>query len=223
MKKLMLVTALICLATPALAKEYIVKEISDPADGEYIFSPDNLTIQPGDTVTFVNDQNDDHDVMFVNVPNAVDEMIMSPMLKKEGEKWSYTFNISGTYQFHCHPHERKGMKGTLIVGQPSNPGETKIMDHHKLAANLETGVSSVAVPSSLTHGTGTIDSIDAANHTIKINHEAIQSLGWPKMKMTFTVDPTVDLSRVTTGDTVSFTLKSMGNDDYIISGLKKNQ
>ena len=64
MKKLLLTTALTMLAMPALAKEYTVKEVSDPAgDKPYYFSPDQLTIQPGDTVTFVNAQEDMHDVM----------------------------------------------------------------------------------------------------------------------------------------------------------------
>lgn len=131
MKKLLLTSALVIMAVPpALAKDYIIKEISDPtSEKPYRFEPDNLRIQVGDTVTFVNEQDDTHDVMFMKVPKKVDDMIMSPMLEHEGEKWSYTFNISGTYQYHCHPHEKAGMKGTLIVGQPSMPDDMKTMEH----------------------------------------------------------------------------------------------
>ena len=61
MKKLMLTAALVMLASPAFAKEYTIKEVSDPAgDKPYYFSPDTLTIQPGDTVTFVNAQDERH-------------------------------------------------------------------------------------------------------------------------------------------------------------------
>lgn len=138
MKKLLLTTALVFLATPAFAKEYTIKEISDPAgDKPYYFEPSELTIQPGDTVTFVNAQEDFHDVMFVTVPKSVDAMIMSPMLEKEGEKWSYTFNTPGTYGFHCHPHEGAGMKGILIVGQASAPGDTKNVDHDAMMGGME--------------------------------------------------------------------------------------
>lgn len=138
MKKLLLTTALVMLATPALAKEYTIKEISDPAgDKPYYFEPDHLTIQPGDTVTFIDAQDDTHDIMFDVVPKAVTEaMIMGPMQEKEGSKWSYTFTVPGTYHFHCHPHEALGMQGDLIVGEASKPGETKTVDHDEMEKEM---------------------------------------------------------------------------------------
>jgi plastocyanin len=43
--------------TPALTDEYTIKEISDPAgDKTYYFLPEELTLQPGNTVTFVDAQ-----------------------------------------------------------------------------------------------------------------------------------------------------------------------
>lgn len=85
--------ALTLLAGPAFAKDFTIKEVTGNGTGKpYYFAPDKLTIQPGDTVTFVNAQEDSHDVMYVNVPKGVDEMIMSPMMmEKEGDKFSYTF------------------------------------------------------------------------------------------------------------------------------------
>lgn len=220
MKKLLLTTALLLAATPAFAKEVIVKEVTDANTGKVYFSPDKLTVQPGDTVTFENAQDDPHEVMFINVPKQVNEMIMSPMHEKKGDKFSYTFTVPGTYQFHCHPHEEAGMKGTLIVGQASKPGETKAMDHHKLAKKLEDGD---AAPSTggLHEGVGTVNSVDASKHTVNITHDPIKSLNWPKMKMLFTVDNNVDLSGVKPGDAVSFTLKPAGKDDLIVTSLKK--
>lgn len=90
MKKLLLTTALMLASTSAFAKEFTVKEVTNPDGGKkpYYFSPDKLTIQPGDTVIFENAQESTHDVMFVNVPKAVDEMIMSPMMEKQGQNWS---------------------------------------------------------------------------------------------------------------------------------------
>jgi Cu(I)/Ag(I) efflux system protein CusF len=227
MKKLILTAALAMLATPAFAKEYIIKEISDPAGNKpYYFSPDKLTIQPGDTVTFLNAQEDMHDVMFINVPKGVDEMIMSPMHKKEGDKFSYTFTVPGTYQFHCHPHEALGMKGTLIVGQASKPGETKAMDHDKMAKihddAMKAGEAVSANTSGLPQATGKINSVDAEKHTINVTHDPIKALGWPKMKMEFSVDSSVDLTNIKSGDAVSFTLKPQGNDDYVVIKLQKN-
>ncbi len=219
MKKLLLaVTCMLC-ATPVLAKEYIIKEVSDTAaEKPYYFSPDKLTIQPGDTVTFVNAQEDMHDVMFINVPKGVDEMIMSPRHEKEGDKWSYTFNVPGTYKYHCHAHEALKMEGTLIVGKASKAGETKAMNHHKLAkkAGYETESAS-----DLPQGTGKINSVDAAKHSINVTHAPIKSLNWPKMKMEFSVDPSIDLSGFQAGDAISFTLKSKGDDDYAIVKMSK--
>lgn len=140
MKKNLPLAALIVtvITTPAMASEYIIKEISDPTgEKPYYFEPDHLTIQPGDTVTFMDAQDDGHNVMFVSVPKMAEDMIMSPMMESEGEKWSYTFTAPGTYNFHCHPHEAAGMKGTLIVGQESSPDETKILDHMKMGAHTD--------------------------------------------------------------------------------------
>lgn len=227
MKKFILATVLVMMASPAFAKEYTIKEVSDPAgDKPYYFSPSELTIQPGDTVTFVNVQEDMHDVMFVNVPKGVDEMIMSPMHEKEGEKFSYTFTVPGTYQFHCHPHEALGMKGTLIVGAPSKPGETVAMDHHKMGEKAEgkpedghddhhgTGTTGI-------EATGKINSVDAAGHSINITHDPINTLGWPKMKMVFSVDKSIDLSTFKVGDAIFFKLKSVGEDDFVVVEMKK--
>lgn len=220
MKKLLLTTALMLAATPAFAKEYTIKEVTDyDAKKQHFFSPDTLTIQPGDTVTFVNAQDEIHDVMFVNVPKQVDEMIMSSTHEKKGDKFSYTFTVPGTYKFHCHAHEKLGMEGTLIVGQASKPGETKAMDHHKLGKKLEE--SNAPAASGDVQATGQVVSVDAAKNSIKIKHDPIKSLGWPVMTMTFTAESGVDLSGVKAGDAVTFTLKPQGKDDYVINGLKK--
>jgi Cu(I)/Ag(I) efflux system protein CusF len=226
MKKLLITAALVMLATPALAKEYTIKEISDPAGSKpYYFSPDNLAIQPGDTVTFMDAQEDMHNVMFIGVPKAVDEMIMGPMQEKEGSKWSYKFTIPGTYQFHCHPHEALGMKGTLIVGTPSKPGDTKVMDHHHMTEAMgEHGHHAhAAAASGVAAATGKINGVDAANHSVNVTHDPIKALGWPKMKMEFTVDKSVDLSGLKAGDAVSFKLKPVGDNDYTVVEMKKAQ
>lgn len=222
MKRLLLTAALALLASSAFAGEYTIKEISDPAgDRPYYFSPDKLTIQPGDTVTFVNAQEDMHNVMFNNVPRAVDEMIMSPMFEKEGQKWSYTFTIPGTYQFHCHPHEELGMKGALIVGEASKPGETKKISHPGMAENAARGDGHADHGQDVVRATGRINSVDMASHSINVTHDPIKALGWPKMKMEFLVDQSIDLSGFRAGDPVLFTLKPAREDDYTVIILKK--
>lgn len=223
MKKLLLTTALMLAATPVFAAEHIIKEVTDDnAKKQNFFSPDKLTIQPGDTVIFENAQDAPHEVMFISQPKAVDEMIMSPMHDKKGDKFTYTFTVPGTYKFHCHPHEALGMDGTIIVGEPSKPGETKVMDHHKLAKKLEHGDSTMHHSGEGIAATGKVISVDAEKHTIKLKHDPIKALNWPVMTMLFTADSGVDLSSVKEGDAVSFTLKPAGKDDYTISAIKKN-
>ncbi len=218
MKNLMIATALTLIAVPAFAADYTITEAN------YKFSPKNLTIQPGDTVTFLNGEDKNHDVMFVSVPKGVDEMIMSPMMKKKGEKFSYTFTVPGTYEFHCHPHEEQGMRGSLIVGAPSKPGETVKMDHHKMGISAEKGSvdAKAATPAAanLPQGTGTVNSLDVAGRTINITHDPIKVLGWPKMKMQFTADAAVKLDGFKAGDAVGFTLTPKG-DDYLITEIHK--
>lgn len=229
MKTLLLSTALMLAATPAFAKEYTIKEVT--GDGStakpYFFSPENLTIQPGDTVTFVNAQDDIHDVMFVEVPKGVDEMIMSDTLENKGDKFSYTFTVPGSYSFHCHPHEQLGMKGRIVVGTPSVPGETVKMDHHAHKEYAEAGTSgsdAKAVPATsgtAIEGTGKILNVDLTARTVKIDHDPIKALGWPKMKMQFNTDPSADLAGIKEGDAVHFKLKAVGDDDYVVTEIGK--
>ncbi len=129
-KALYLILVMMFLASPASAKDYTVKMITQRFTlNPYRFEPNNLTVKPGDTVTFVDAQNDKHDVMFMTVPKDA-EFAMSPMLHKKGETWSYKFTKEGTYQYHCHPHKDWDMTGTIIVGKPSKPEDLKKMEHH---------------------------------------------------------------------------------------------
>lgn len=236
MKKLLLTTALIAIATPAFAADYVVKEVTDYDNSEkpYYFEPDNLTIQPGDTVTFVNAQEDTHDVMFDVVPKALTEaMIMGPMMEKEGEKWSYTFTVPGTYHFHCHPHEANGMQGNLIVGQASAPGETKTVSHEDMEHHMDgmemghdhdhdhmMGHSDEMAEDNLSQGKGVLNAVDVKGHKINISHEAIPALHWPAMTMDIPVAPSIDLSHLEKGDHVTFSLE-LEDNAYVIEDLKK--
>jgi plastocyanin/Cu/Ag efflux protein CusF len=229
MKKHLLIAALILLSGPAWAKDYTIQQITDPASGKpYRFEPKRLTIQLGDTVTFVNAQDDLHDVMFVSVPKGVTEMIMGPQQEKTGQSWSYKFTVPGTYQFHCHAHEKLGMAGTLIVGAPSLPGQVQKMDHHKLTAAQEshtgqnTSHTGASVAAAGPEGEGTLNSVDAARHIVNITHKPIKALGWPGMRMDFPLAEGVDVAGLKAGDSVTFTLKADAEENYAITAIRKN-
>lgn len=104
-------------APSAFAKDYVVRAVSKP-DGGFAFDPGTLRIKSGDTVTWVNAQDDTHNVMAESVPKGAEDF-ESPMFEKKGDRWAYTFKTSGTYVYHCHPHAENGMRGTIIVDRPS--------------------------------------------------------------------------------------------------------
>jgi len=74
----------------------------------FSFGPQALTVPPGTTVTWINHDEEPHTVV-----NAG-----SPRLFKSGaldtdDKFSFTFDKPGTYEYFCsiHPH----MTGTVVV------------------------------------------------------------------------------------------------------------
>ena len=60
------------------------------------------------------------------------------------------------------------------------------------------------------HGVGVVRAIDTAQGTITLQHQAIASLGWPAMTMTFKVASPGVLKGVKVGEKVQFTLHPAG-------------
>src|SRR5205823_5970688 len=52
------------------------------------------------------------------------------------------------------------------------------------------------------HGTGTVNSVDPAQHKINLSHQAIPDIGWPAMTMDFPVAASVDLKPIKPGTRV---------------------
>ena len=95
-----LVAASIAAASPTLAAEIEVKI------DNFTFNPQQVTVQAGDTVTWVN-----HD----DIPHTVTSTTLafkSAALDTD-DKFSFTFTTPGTYKSFCalHPH----MTGTIVV------------------------------------------------------------------------------------------------------------
>jgi plastocyanin len=72
----------------------------------FAFTPAELTVPVGATVTWVNHQGARHDVV------AADGTFTSPLFG-EGETFSFTFTAPGEYPYVCSIHS--GMDGTIIV------------------------------------------------------------------------------------------------------------
>lgn len=75
-------------------------------------TPNRITVREGGTVTVVNSDTQEHEVMFDSW--TWDFQYVDPGLKlKPGEKWSHTFTTTGTFAYHCRRHP--WIKGTLAI------------------------------------------------------------------------------------------------------------
>lgn len=63
---------------------------------------------------------------------------------------------------------------------------------------------------------GVVESVDATAKTVTIATDAVASLKWPAMTMTYQA-PNVDLDTIKQGDKVSFELTAVGMDGTIFS------
>ncbi len=97
---LALLLAATLFSTPARAQEHVV-EIRD-----FTFSPSNLTVNVGDTVTWTNAGPSPHSATASD--GSFDSGNLNP-----GQSYTFTFHTPGTYPYVCQYHA--GMHGTIIV------------------------------------------------------------------------------------------------------------
>ena len=93
------------------------------------FSPANLSIDVGDTVTWVNSQGS-HDTVSgaAGVPNGLwNSNDQYGRLMRLNERFSFTFNRGGTFSYYCTPHWNLGMNGTVTVIAANVPPSISIV------------------------------------------------------------------------------------------------
>lgn len=206
------------------AKDYIIKEISDTNQANpFFFKPSELKINVGDSVTFINDQDDTHDVIFTQVPKALSKAIMSGMMTKKGEKFTYNFTIPGTYKFHCHPHESFHMAGSIVVGKPSKPEEVFKISHQgiNMGSMSESSSPLKKVQTSSIVVKGTVLQVGIKERILVVDHQPIADIGWPSMVMEFDLEHSVDTQAIKIGDIIEFTLIEVQRDVYSIDKILK--
>jgi Cu/Ag efflux protein CusF len=71
-------------------------------------------------------------------------------------------------------------------------------------------------PENDAHGSGTVNSVDPAQHKLNLSHAPIPEIGWPSMTMDFPVAPSVDLNAIKPGTRVNFTIKQQPGGMYEI-------
>jgi len=100
---------------------------------QFYFEPVGLHIEPGDTVRFIG-VTPHHTVTAYHAQHAKSHRVpddvppfSSPVVPVT-ETWEYTFDIPGTYDLWCGPHEAWGMAMRIVVGEPGGPAEEPVTD-----------------------------------------------------------------------------------------------
>lgn len=103
-------------------------EVAAGPDGNWVFTPENVEIYVGDTVTW-NFKSKGHNVSAkpkdhpeVEIPSKAEPFASYEGHKKyqlvpKGESYSHTFETPGTYTYVCTPHASSGMIGTVTVSE----------------------------------------------------------------------------------------------------------
>ena len=94
-----------------LASSAYATEIQMGYNGNLVFEPNEVTIDAGETVTFVNNALPPHNIIVDGRADLSRESLMfSP-----GETQEIVFADTGDFNFKCAPHEGAGMKGVIHV------------------------------------------------------------------------------------------------------------
>jgi plastocyanin len=100
----MLVVA--ALAAGALADQGAPATDAEVQIDQYAFLPQRITVKPGTTVTWTNEDDAPHTV-------ASSAKLFKSKALDTGDKFSFTFTTPGTYAYFCSLHPQ--MTGTVTV------------------------------------------------------------------------------------------------------------
>merc|ERR1712144_66266 len=87
---------------------------SEPS-GQMVFKPEQLDIKSGDTVTWLNVDGLEHNIVFSRVPDGVDKSALDHTELFSDGSVSSTFDPPGTYMYFSAPRLCQGMVGRIIV------------------------------------------------------------------------------------------------------------
>lgn len=119
-------------------------------------------------------------------------------------------------------HNMGSMKGMPGMNKEAGTAPMSKQGHGAMAMakpSTAPGQSGNARTADVT-ATGVVQSIDKANGKIKLTHDPIAALGWPKMTMYFRLKDSALAEQVKAGDKVEFSLEKSAAG-YVISGFQK--
>ena len=132
------------------------------------------------------------------------------------------------------PKSKEGAAGHDMGAMKDMPGKTMPgMNKQAASAPMNEGHGAMAMAKPQTApgqpgnaqtagvtGTGVVQGIDKANGKVKLTHDPIAALGWPKMTMFFRLKDSSLADQVKEGDKVEFSLEKSASG-YVISGFQK--
>jgi len=94
-----------------------------------LYEPETLTVSVGDTVRWMNESDEAHSVTTYESklpegaeffsssgqPSEADARDHIEALMTAGDEYSVKFDVPGTYEYFCVPHEAQGMRGKIVV------------------------------------------------------------------------------------------------------------
>ena len=86
--------------------------------GDDFYSPNTLTINVGDTVTWTNNGNNHHTI---TSGNGTPDGLFDSGETTNGQTFSFRFTVAGTYHFFCQVHGANVMNGTITVNDNGEP------------------------------------------------------------------------------------------------------
>ena len=126
-----------------------------------------------------------------------------------------------------HAHDKGSMQAMPGMASKSGSSTQATADgkagHDMGAMKSMPGMApkSAAAPAGPLIGTGVVRSVDKANGKVRLTHDPIDAMGWPKLTLSFRLKDNALADRVTDGDSVEFSLEKSASG-YVISDLRKN-
>ena len=114
MRRLIYLAALALVVMVAMAPSATAQGMTTQVSiQDFFFSPANVTVEPGTTVTWVNEGTVPHTV--TSDDGQFDSGVLMP-----GDSYTVMFKGHGTITYHCSIHP--SMTGSVTVGTPTTGG-----------------------------------------------------------------------------------------------------
>ena len=97
-------------------------------NSDYYFDPIGLFVEPGTTVEWVLESGTHSTTAYAESNTGANvtripqdaEPWDSGILSEQGASFSYTFDVTGTYDYFCIPHKTLGMIARIVCGEPGD-------------------------------------------------------------------------------------------------------